>query len=82
MSNLEIKVGDYVRTKKCGIARVDDIKHCIWLDKAIAADPCVPSYCFTIEEYKNIVKKHSSNIIDLIDKRRLYKRRKSTLCIS
>lgn len=64
----EIKVGDYVRTKKYGIARVDDIKHCIWLDRAIAADPCVPSYCFTDEEYKNIVKKHSPNIIDLIEK--------------
>lgn len=63
----EIKVGDYVRTKKYGIARVNDIKHCIWLDRAIAADPCVPSYCFTDEEYKNIVKKHSPNIIDLIE---------------
>ena len=63
----DFKIGDYVRTKKYGIARVDDIKHCILLDRAIAGEPCIPSYCLTDEEYKNTVKKHSSNIIDLIE---------------
>ena len=69
----EIKVGEYARTEEGEIFRVIEEE--------------VDFYNFQIKklnpkEIWNPIVKHSSSITDLIEKRRLCKRRKSILCIS
>ena len=74
----EIKVGEYVRFKDGKIRKIinQDVDNHLIVDTIIYGGNWL-----TFNEKDNIVK-HSSNIIDLIEKRRLCKRRKSILCIS
>lgn len=85
----EIKVGEYVRTTQGYIAKITDID-----DKFIHADTTI--YCDyeesplmfieekmldgTIFKASDYILKHSPNIIDLIQERRLCKWTKSYIC--
>lgn len=71
----EIKVGEYVRTKEGYIAKcieIDEDKDYFTFDDCVESQYGDTFYSLYDRELKNIVK-HSKNIIDLIEVRRLYK---------
>lgn len=61
------KVGEYVRTKEGYIAKITEIHYLVWFDSPIKKVSGIPLYELSKEEYKNLVTKHSKNIIDLIE---------------
>lgn len=63
----KIKVGDYVRTKKGYISKIEQIDNYIWFDSQINKKSGLPVYELSKEEFKNLVVKHSQNLIDLIE---------------
>ena len=64
---MEIKVGEYVRTTKGYISKINDIDNFIWFDSKITCISGIPKYELSEEEFNILVKKHSPNIIDLIE---------------
>lgn len=71
MTNAEIQVGEYVRTKYGYIAKVTEIGHITWFDSTVFVVSGIPRYEMNKEEIGNVIVKHSFNIIDLIEIRRL-----------
>lgn len=66
----DIKVGEYVRTKKGYIAQIneiDKIDKYIWFNNKINKKSGIPLYLLSKVEFENLVTKHSKNIIDLIE---------------
>lgn len=63
----DIKVGEYVRTKKGYIAQITEIDKYIWFNNKINKESGIPVYELSKVEFKNLVTKHSKNIIDLIE---------------
>lgn len=65
----EIGVGDYVRTKSGYIAKLIEIsdKGYCWFDNWICKESGIPHQGIRIEDYKNIIVKHSKNLVDLIE---------------
>ena len=71
----EIKVGEYVRTKDGYIAKITEIDNYIWFNSKINKESGMAVYNLSKIEFEKLVIKHSSNIKDLIEKRRLCKRK-------
>lgn len=63
----DIKVGEYVRTKKGYIAQITEIDKYIWFNNKINKESGIPVYELSKVEFENLVTKHSPNIIDLIE---------------
>lgn len=66
----DIKVGEYVRTKKGYIAQIteiDKIDKYIWFNNKINKESGIPLYGLSKVEFENLVTKHSKNITDLIE---------------
>ena len=61
-----IEVGEYVRTKDGYIAKITEIDHHIWFDSIINKISGISRYSLSEEEYRNLVIKHSKNIMDLV----------------
>ena len=68
---MEVKVGEYVRTKEGYIAKITEIDHHIWFDSIVYKESGIPKYELSKEEFSNLVIKHSKDIIDLLKARRL-----------
>lgn len=67
----EIKVGEYVRTREGYIAKVKEINDKVkryWFDNSILRISGICCYDLDFEPANNYIVKHSSNIIDLIEK--------------
>lgn len=64
---MEVKVGEYVRTKEGYIAKITEIDHHIWFDSIVYKESGIPKYELSKEEFSNLVIKHSPNILDLIE---------------
>lgn len=73
-----IEVGEYARTEKGYIAKITEIDNFIWFDNKINKESGMPCYELSKVEFENLVTKHSKNIIDLIEVRRLCKWKKSS----
>ena len=63
---MNIEVGEYVRTKDGYIAKITEIDHHIWFDSIINKISGISRYSLSEEEYRNLVIKHSKNIMDLV----------------
>lgn len=64
----EIKVGEYVRTKKGYISKIIDIDdYYIWFNSAIDTESGMAVFELSNMEFEELVVKHSPNIIDLIE---------------
>lgn len=63
----DIKVGEYVRTKKGYIAQITEIDKYIWFNNKINKESGIPVYELSKVEFENLVTKHSKNITDLIE---------------
>lgn len=75
----EIKVNEYLRTKEGYIARVKEIDNkaqVYWFDNCILKISGICCYDLHFEA-TNYISKHSPNIIELIEVRRLCKWRRS-----
>lgn len=64
---MEIEVGEYVRTKAGYIAKITEIDNFIWFNEKINKESGIVVYELSKTEFKNLVVKHSFNIIDLIE---------------
>lgn len=63
----EIKVGEYVRTKKGYIAKITEIDNYIWFNEKINKESGMAVYELSKVEFENLVVKQSKHIIDLIE---------------
>lgn len=63
----EIEVGEYVRTKYGYIAKITEIDKYIWFNEKVNKESGMAVYELSKLEFKNLVVKHSLNIIDLIE---------------
>lgn len=70
---MKIEVGEYVRTKEGYIAKITEIDHYIWFNSIINKISGIPKYSLSEIEYKELVIKHSKNILDLVEVRRYSK---------
>lgn len=70
MTEKEIEVGEYIRTKNGNIGKIIDInRRNYWIDRYIRKESGIPSEFLerNSEQLKNNIVKHSKNIIDLIE---------------
>lgn len=70
-------IGEYVRTRYGYIAKITEIDKYIWFNEKVNKESGMAVYELSKLEFKNLVVKHSPNIIDLIEVRRLCECRKN-----
>ena len=63
----EIRIGEYVRTKKGYIAKITEIDNYIWFNEKINKESGMAVYELSKVEFENLVVKQSKHIIDLIE---------------